>query len=125
MDKHIIERITRDDFITGHFPQNFLWGVATAAYQIEGAWDEDGKGESIWDHYCHREKSPIHDNDMGDVACDSYHKYKRDVEMLKELGVGFYRFSLSWSRILPNGTLNIVNEKGVVRRVVSLIILYI
>ena len=112
MDDKILNKITRDDFLPGKFPEKFLWGAATAAYQIEGAWNDDGKGESIWDNYCHRKPSPIHNNDTGDIACDSYHGYKRDVEMLKELGVSFYRFSLSWSRILPNGTLENVNEQG-------------
>ena len=109
---NILEKITRDDFIHGKFPDHFIWGAATAAYQIEGAWDKDGKGESIWDHFCHRKESPIYNNDTGDVSCNSYHNYKRDVEMLKELGVSFYRFSLSWSRILPDGTINHVNENG-------------
>ena len=114
MDAEILNKITRDDFIYGRFPQDFMWGVATAAYQIEGAWNKGGKGESIWDHYCHRKESPIFNKDTGDVSCDSYHLYKRDVEMLRELGVGFYRFSFSWSRILPDGTLRDVNEKGMV-----------
>ncbi len=112
MDSNILKKITRDDFIQGKFPDNFMWGAATAAYQIEGAWNKDGKGESIWDNYCHRKDSPIKNNDTGDVACDSYHNYKRDIVMLKELGVAFYRFSLSWSRILSDGTLHSVNEKG-------------
>ena len=112
MDPKILDKISRDDFIHGKFPEDFMWGAATAAYQIEGAWNEDGKGESIWDHYCHRKESPIRNKDTGDVACNSYHGYKRDVEMLKDLGVGFYRFSVSWSRILPNGTLKNINEKG-------------
>lgn len=112
MDGNILKKITRDDFIFGTFPKDFMWGVATAAYQIEGAWNEDNKGESIWDNYCHRKDSPIYNNDTGDVACNSYHNYKRDVEMLKELGVSHYRFSLSWSRILPDGTLHSINEKG-------------
>lgn len=113
MDGGILEKITRDDFITGEFPEEFIWGVATAAYQIEGAWNVDGKGESIWDHYCHSNETTVYNKDSGDVACNSYHNYQRDVEMIKELGVDFYRFSLSWSRILPDGSLAMINEKGV------------
>lgn len=113
MDDSILKKITRDDFIHGRFPKNFMWGVATAAYQIEGAWNKDGKGESIWDHYCHRKDTTVDNKDTGDVACDSYHNYQRDVQMVKELGVNFYRFSLSWSRILPHGTLDDINEKGI------------
>jgi hypothetical protein len=124
MDNEILDKITRDDFLPGKFPDNFLWGAATAAYQIEGAWNVDGKGESIWDHYCHRKPSPVHNSDTGDVACDSYHGYKRDVEMLKELGVSFYRFSLSWSRILPDGTMENVNERGQFDTFLSVITLF-
>nr|AJE75667.1 putative glycosyl hydrolase [Chrysomela lapponica] len=94
------------------FPDDFKFGVATASYQVEGAWNEDGKGENVWDQVTHRVPSPIVNNDTGDVACDSYHKYKEDVAMLKDLGVDFYRFSISWSRILPTGFANEINEAG-------------
>ncbi|HSM24859.1 MAG TPA: GH1 family beta-glucosidase [Anaerolineaceae bacterium] len=92
------------------FPEDFLWGVATSAYQIEGAWNEDGKGESIWDRYAH---SPSHilNNDHGDVACDHYHRMPQDVGLLRELGVKSYRFSTSWSRVLPDGY-GKINQKG-------------
>jgi len=84
------------------FPQDFLWGAATSAYQVEGAWNEDGKGESIWDHYSHRPFN-IRDGDTGDVAADHYHLMPEDVDLMKELGLKSYRFSISWSRVLPEG----------------------
>ena len=92
------------------FPDGFLWGAATAAYQIEGAWNEDGKGESIWDHFVHRPYNILND-DTGDVACDHYHLMPEDVAMMKELGLQSYRFSISWPRVIPQGR-GAVNEKG-------------
>ncbi len=89
---------------------DFTWGVASAAYQIEGAWNEDGKGPSIWDVYAH-EPGKIHDGDTGDVACDHYHRYREDVALMAQLGVTAYRFSVSWSRVLPGGE-GQPNEKG-------------
>jgi beta-glucosidase len=91
------------------FPKGFIWGAATAAYQIEGAAHEDGKGESIWDKFAHA--GSIKNNDNGDVACDSYHRYREDVELLKRLNVKSYRFSISWPRIQANGR-GAANEKG-------------
>lgn len=90
------------------FPGSFVWGAATAAYQVEGAWNEDGKGPSIWDDFVRQPGkigtafhwAPSH----GDRACDSYHRWTEDVALLKELGVKAYRFSLSWPRLLPDGT---------------------
>jgi beta-glucosidase len=84
------------------FPQGFLWGAATAAYQIEGAWNADGKGESIWDRFSHT-PGKIANNDTGDIACDHYHKFAEDVALMKELGIRGYRLSISWPRVIPNG----------------------
>jgi len=93
------------------FPDAFLWGAATAAYQIEGAWDEDGKGPSIWDVFTHT-PGKIEGGDTGDVACDHYHRYREDVALMRSLGLKAYRFSISWPRVLPEGT-GRVNEAGV------------
>ncbi len=92
------------------FPANFLWGTATAAYQIEGAWKEDGKGESIWDRFAHT-PGKIKGGDTGDVACDSYHRYREDIAIMRAMGMKSARFSIAWPRILPNGT-GAVNDKG-------------
>ncbi|KAM3964802.1 myrosinase 1-like [Aphomia sociella] len=101
------------DNVTRNFPKGFIFGAATASYQIEGAWNEDGKSENIWDHDTHTIPSPIKDQSTGDIAADTYHQYKRDVEMMRELGLDFYRFSLSWSRIMPSSFPNQINEAGV------------
>lgn len=92
------------------FKKDFIWGTATASYQVEGAAAEDGKGMSIWDAFC-KEEGRIYENQNGDVACDQYHRYPEDIKMMKELGISAYRFSVSWARIFPNGT-GMVNEKG-------------
>jgi beta-glucosidase len=85
-----------------NFPKGFLWGAATSAYQIEGAWNEDGKGESIWDRFAHT-SGKIRNGDTGDVALDHYHRYPDDVQSIKALGAKTYRFSMSWPRIFPQG----------------------
>ena len=92
------------------FPRDFLWGMATASYQIEGAWNEDGKGESIWDRYTHQ-VGKIKGAATGDVACDSYHRYREDIAILKQLNQKSGRFSISWARIQPSGT-GPANQKG-------------
>lgn len=92
-----------------HVGRNFVWGVSTASFQIEGAAKEDGRGESIWDVYCRT--GQVANNDTGDVACDHYHRYKEDVALMKRLGVQAYRFSVAWPRVIPLGT-GAVNEAG-------------
>lgn len=83
-------------------PADFKWGVSTAAYQIEGAAGEDGRGPSIWDLFC-RQQGRIANGDTGDVACDHYHRYREDVALMRRLGVQVYRFSVAWPRVLPQG----------------------
>ncbi len=92
------------------FPSNFVWGAATASYQIEGAWDEDGKGESIWDRFTHT-PGHVFEGHTGDVACDHYHRWPQDIELMKALGLRAYRFSIAWPRILPDGR-GRVNQAG-------------
>ena len=93
------------------FPKNFFWGAATASFQIEGAWDEDGKSPSIWDEFCEKPDA-VSDHSDGKVACDHYHRFHEDVALMAESGIRNYRFSVSWPRILPEGT-GRVNEAGV------------
>ncbi|XP_072469350.1 lactase/phlorizin hydrolase [Notamacropus eugenii] len=106
-------KFERDLFYHGTFPDDFVWGVSSSAYQIEGGWDADGKGPSIWDNFTHTPGNGVINNDNGDVACDSYNKVEEDLYMLRTLRVKAYRFSLSWSRIFPRGTIDSVNTKGV------------
>ncbi|HEY80694.1 MAG TPA: beta-glucosidase [Caldilineae bacterium] len=92
------------------FPQDFLWGAATSSYQIEGAWNEDGKGESIWDRFTHT-PGKIIDGSTGDVACDHYHRWEDDLDLMQAMGMQAYRFSIAWPRILPQGR-GQVNQAG-------------
>jgi beta-glucosidase len=92
------------------FPSGFKYGTATASYQIEGAHNEDGKGVSIWDTFSHTE-GKVHNGENGDIACDHYHRWQNDVKIMQSLNLNAYRFSISWPRILPEGT-GAVNSKG-------------
>ncbi len=92
------------------FPEKFIWGAATSSYQIEGAWNKHGKGESTWDRFTHTPGN-IKDNDTGDVADDHYNRWKKDIGLMKKIGLKAYRFSVSWPRILPAGR-GKVNQKG-------------
>ncbi|MET0717617.1 MAG: family 1 glycosylhydrolase, partial [Pseudoxanthomonas sp.] len=93
------------------FPDDFVWGSATAAYQIEGSPLADGAGPSIWQRFAHTPGRMLND-DTGDVACDHYNRWREDIAVMKELGMQAYRFSISWSRVLPEGK-GRVNQKGV------------
>lgn len=93
------------------FGKDFIWGTATAAYQIEGAWQADGKGISIWDHFAHT-KGKVRENQNADVACDFYHRYPEDLALMQSMGLKHFRFSIAWTRILPNGT-GSVNPAGI------------
>lgn len=95
---------------TTRFPDGFLWGTATASYQVEGAWNEDGKGESIWDRFSHTPGKVVH-GDTGDIACDQYHRFAEDVAIMKQLGMRAHRFSISWPRVVPDGK-GAINQKG-------------
>uniref|UniRef100_UPI00406DA54C Beta-glucosidase Ks5A7 n=1 Tax=metagenome TaxID=256318 RepID=UPI00406DA54C len=93
------------------FNENFVWGVATSSYQIEGAYNEDGRGKDIWGDYCSI-PGIIFDNHNGDKACEHYYRYKEDVAIMKEMGIKAYRFSIAWARIFPEG-IGKINQKGV------------
>ncbi|MCA8904681.1 MAG: family 1 glycosylhydrolase, partial [Hyphomonas sp.] len=92
------------------FPADFLWGASTASYQIEGAHDVDGRAPSIWDMFSHTPGKTLN-GETGDIACDHYHRYAEDVALMKKAGLGAYRFSISWSRVMPEGR-GAVNEAG-------------
>ena len=93
------------------FPERFVWGAATAAHQIEGAWLEDGRGLSIWDAFTHT-PGKTHQGHTADVACDHYHRVEEDVALMKAMGLKAYRFSIAWSRVIPQGR-GAVNEAGI------------
>jgi beta-glucosidase len=103
--------LSGDDIKASDFGKDFVWGTATAAYQIEGAWNVDGKGESIWDHFSHKH-GKIARHETADVAADFYHLYESDIALMRQLNIPASRFSVAWSRILPNGT-GQVNQKGI------------
>ena len=92
------------------FPDNFLWGSASAAYQVEGAWDLDGKGASVWDTFV-RIPGKTFENTTGNIAVDHYHRYKEDIALMAEQGLSAYRFSIAWSRIFPTGN-GAINQAG-------------
>ncbi|GAB5572347.1 lactase-like protein isoform X2 [Prionailurus iriomotensis] len=93
---------------------SFSWGAGSSAFQTEGAWDQDGKGPSIWDAFTHSGKGKVLGDETADVACDGYYKVQEDVVLLRELHVNHYRFSLSWPRLLPTGIrADKVNKRGV------------
>ena len=92
------------------FPEGFTWGAAAASYQIEGRGRDSGRGLCIWDMFCRKESAVCHGHD-GEVACDHYHRWRDDIQVMKDLGLQAYRLSVSWPRVLPNGT-GAVNERG-------------
>ncbi|XP_068868401.1 cytosolic beta-glucosidase-like [Aphelocoma coerulescens] len=94
------------------FPVGFAWGAATAAYQIEEGWNADGKGPNVWDIFTHQGGDRVFKNQTGDVACGSYTLWEEDLKCIKQLGLTHYCFSLSWSRLLPDGTTGFINQKG-------------
>ncbi|XP_069681383.1 myrosinase 1-like [Periplaneta americana] len=95
------------------FPHDFMFGAATASYQVEGAWNVDGKGSHTWDDFTHMYPDRILDHSNGDDAAKSYYKYNEDIKAVKDMGMQFYRFSISWARIMPTGLPNYINQKGI------------
>ncbi len=108
---NLLTEAALEDIIKSDFGNNFLWGVAASAYQSEGAWNLDGKSESNWDYFS-RQKGKIERDENADVSADFYHRYAEDIELVKSLNFEVYRFSLSWPRILPDGT-GKINQKGI------------
>jgi len=103
--------VPEEELLYDTFPDNFLWGVASSAYQVEGGWDEDGKGLSNWDVWT-QDTNNVADQSSGQIAADSYHKYKEDVKLAADIGVGTYRVSVAWARIIPQGIGNL-NQEGI------------
>ena len=93
------------------FPDGFIWGTATSSYQIEGAAHTDGKGPSIWDAFS-AIPGKTHRGETGEVACDHYHRFREDIQLMKKMGVKAYRFSIAWARVMPTGK-DTVNEAGI------------
>ncbi|KAH0853835.1 hypothetical protein HID58_092823 [Brassica napus] len=118
MEEEMAQKLNLDnvavsaDVYRSSFPSTFTFGVATSAYQIEGGWNEGKKGPNIWDKFTHLEGKVV-DGSNGDVAVDHYHRYKEDIELIEALGFSAYRFSISWSRIFPDGLGTEVNEEGI------------
>ncbi|XP_011303233.1 myrosinase 1 [Fopius arisanus] len=110
---HILRGVLAQDELSLAFPDGFSIGAGTSAYQIEGAWNVSDKAENVWDYLLHKCPSLSNNNDTGDIACDSYHKYKEDVQIAKNMGLHHYRFSISWSRVLPTGTPDIISKDGI------------
>jgi beta-glucosidase len=111
VDRYALEPGAQPDARLGlRFPDGFVWGAATSAYQIEGAWKEDGRGESVWDRFS-RTPGKVRNGDTGDVAADHYHRYLDDLDLMKRLGLHSYRFSIAWPRVMPDGT-GEVNQRG-------------
>jgi beta-glucosidase len=108
MTSRVSDRVGHGDRRT--FPKGFLWGAATSAYQIEGAAHEDGRGESIWDRFA-KTSGLVKDGSNGDVACDHYHRWREDIDLMKGLGIAAYRFSIAWPRVFPTGK-GPLNERG-------------
>uniref|UniRef100_A0AAR2IUM6 beta-glucosidase n=1 Tax=Pygocentrus nattereri TaxID=42514 RepID=A0AAR2IUM6_PYGNA len=104
--------LIKDFYHYGTFPDDFQWGVSSSSYQVEGGWDADGKGPSMWDTFTHTPGTVLN-GDTGDVACDSYNRFEEDLYMLRALKVKAYRLSLSWPRLFPNGYRASLNMKGV------------
>lgn len=111
MQEQVPGSVSASEMESVRFPSEFLWGMASASYQVEGAWDADGKGESIWDRFSHT-VGKVKGAATGDVSCDQYHHYKEDIAILKRLNQKSYRFSTSWARVQPSGT-GAVNQKGI------------
>src|SRR5437899_6918230 len=92
------------------FPKGFLWGSATASYQVEGAWNIDGRGESIWDRFSHTQGN-VKGGWTGDVACDNYHRFPEDIALMKQMNLRSYRYSIAWPRIQPSGVGSLKPER--------------
>jgi beta-glucosidase len=108
-----LDPVSEQSSMPGHaaFPKDFLWGTATASYQVEGAWNIDGRGESIWDRYSHTPGN-VKGGWTGDVACDNYHRYPEDIALMKQMNLRSYRYSIAWPRIQPSGS-GASNQKGI------------